>query len=205
MSITLNSLVARATEMALVGTADDARSEYIKTGEMLAETLVPQVFQAAARDAAGDPSRFQQFLYDHTLAFSAGSSSIPSTVLTEFWDSVTFTSASNPTWARKISWIRRYLDFISAPDNRLGYFCENPSGTILFTPPGVTFVPGGTNWSGSLTLSAISSPPVPTNPDTDIDVQEEAEDAIIVALSSALQGAASWQAISNRLEVGVSG
>lgn len=205
MSLTLNSWVARSTEMALVGVANDARFEYLRTAEMLAETLIPQVAQAAARDAAGDPQRFQQFIYEHTISFTNSVGAIPANLLSEYWDLATFLSTANPTWAPKISWIRWYRDFISGPDTRLGYFCESPAGVILFVPPGTTFVPGGTNWSGSLTVLAISSPPIPSNPSTAIDVQEEAEDSLVTALASALTGQAAWQAISDRIPVGVSG
>ncbi len=205
MSITVNSLIARAAEMALVGKADIPQFQYLKTAEIIANALIPQVFQAAARDAAGDPQRFQQVLYSHSVSFTAGIAAIPATALTEYWDSATWVSSAQPTWATKISWIPRYFDFINQPDLRLGYFCENPSGSVLFTPPGSYFVPGGTNWSGTLTLSMPSSAPIPTDPNEVIDVQEEFEDSLITALASALAGEAAWQSLTDRLEAGESG
>jgi len=198
MSITLQSWVDRAVEMALVG-IDNPDSSYVQTAEMLAETLIPQVAQAVARDAAGDPQGFQQVLYTHELSFSNGTATIPDVVLTEFMPQSNWDDPDDNTVVSVTSWVRTYYDFRNNPDNRLGYFCENPAGTLVYQPYGTTYDPnGGSNFGGTINWTVPSSPVIPTSPNTVIDVTGEIEDQLVTSLSSAIKAQEAWQALSTR-------
>lgn len=201
MSITLAEIIARSTEMALVG-IDDPQS-YLQTAEVLAETLYPQVVQAVSRDAAGDPLRVQQVQATHTLTFADGKADLPTNLLSEYLAQSTIDVESEPGWG-PITAFMPWVDFRNGFDSRLGGYAVHPAGSLYFTPPNTPFV-AGSGYGGDALLTAPSSPIQPSSATAAIEISpgvnmpQELEDPIITGIASAMKGNAAWLSLSSRL------
>lgn len=201
MSITLAEFISRGTQMALVGIENP--DSYLQTAEVLAETLGPQVFQAVARDAAGDPLRVQQVQATHTLTFTDGSADLPVNLLTEYLAQSTIEVDENPAWG-PITAYMPWVAFRGGFDSRLGGYAVHPAGSLFFTPPGTPYT-AGSGYGGDVLLTSPSSPIWPTVATDPIliapgrEVPDEIVDQLIVELASGLKGQAAWQAITGRL------
>lgn len=199
MSITLKSLCYRAVTMALVGVDNDG--SYIETGEMLAETLVPQVTQAVVRDAAADPLRVQQVQTTVTLTFADGIATLPTNVLTEFLGCSTIDDPADDL-AGPLTGYMPWVDFRNGFDDRQGGYAVHPSGSLYYAPYGMPYDPSGTNFAGDILLTTPADVTIPSDPDEVIVVSPEIEDAIVTALASSIKSEAAWQNLSSRLNPG---
>lgn len=196
MSITLKSLCYRAVTMALVGIDNDG--SYIETGEMLAETLVPQVTQAVVRDAAADPLRVQQVQTTVPLSFSNGIAILPTNVLTEFLCCSTMDDPADDL-AGPLTGYMPWVDFRNGFDDRQGGYAVHPSGSLYYAPYGMPYDPSGTNFAGDILLTTPCDIVFSSDPDSVIAIQPEIEDQLVTSLASAIRSADAWTSISTRL------
>lgn len=152
---------------------------------LIAQALVPDVFQAVGEAAALDERKRSLLRRNKTVSMTAGVGTLTDDVLTAYMEDATFFDPAD--LSKSYSWIREYYDFVNYADARLGYFNVRDGVTLLQREPGEDFATT-LSFTGNMTLSIPCVPEVPASQDVAVDVVPEIASDIVEALAAALRG-----------------
>lgn len=184
MSLTLQSLVDRAVNIALAGRDITALSLNV---EDIAEDLAPTVFYGIARRAASDPRRKGLVENTLTVALTNGVGTLTAVPLIEFMDDSTVSDPADATMSKKMRYIRQWRDFIRPLDSTLGYFIVKNGTEFNMTRPGSAYTPGS-GMTGNVSLTAPCVPQIPTLATDTIVIAPGLEEEAVLALAEAITG-----------------
>jgi hypothetical protein len=142
--------------------------------EVPIEVLLPRVFDKVASDFAKDASTINYLRSNHTVVFTSGSGPVPSSVNPEFFETIVF--ATNFQY----SYIRDYFDFLGEKDD--------PSAVVNFFTVANGNIILDSTYSGSLTISCITVPDVPTAPSTTVVATDNFINQVISYTAAVLTG-----------------
>lgn len=184
MSITINSLIVTAKNLAFAGVTPTVQ---MLNNQLIAELLIPQVLYAITRRAANDPTRASLVNISQTIALTDGAGIVGPGTLPEFMDNAAVSDPATNSLSKNMRYIRLWQDFIRPLDSTLGYFTVVDGTGFNLTRPGAVYNPTS-GMTGNITLTTITQPVLPATADDPIVVAPSLEPEIITGLSLMLRG-----------------
>lgn len=184
MAITYATFLGLALNEALAGLTNPLASPILDV-RLIAETLVPDVFQSVAMSYAAGPQRASLLNRDHAITLTDGVGDIPAEALTQCKFSSTATNDDDSSVA---SLVRTWIDFISpsSTDRLLARFTIKDQ-TIYWIEAGEAYS-AGEGLTGDVTLNIPSVPEIPASDDDDLEVADEVVSDLVTALAQRLRG-----------------
>lgn len=189
--MTYAEFIASACTQALSGV--DANVSPILDIEMVAEALVPTVFQQVAARYAADPDKRSLLRRTHTIALTNGIADLPDEALSAGKAGAIVNDPTDVTVAQNASMVWYWNDFV-AP--RSGLLAQIPQwiindddgllNTFHYLEANETYDPSS-GFTGNLEIMISSVPEIPATAATTLNVPGEALSDLISALASALR------------------
>jgi len=180
------TFIATSCEMALAGV--DPNTSPLLDIEMVAESLVPTIFQQVALSYVGDPQAESLLRRTHTITMSGGTGTLPDEALTSCKYGASIASSTDVTVAQTQTLIPFWPDFIQPRNNlqlQLNYWTIKGDDALYYLAPQEEF-PG--TFAGDLELTIASVPGIPALESATLDVPGEVLSDLQSALSKALMG-----------------
>jgi hypothetical protein len=186
MSITLQQLIDESILQAKRGLDPN-----VSIDPLVAESLLPTVFQQVGIDCAKDERKRSLLRREKTITFSNGTGTVSSDVLTQYKTGSLLYDPDDLDI--EYSLCREWLDFIRSTDNRDGRYSFN-GDTIGILEPGEVYDPtSGTSADRMLVIPC--APEIPASAATAIDIVDEIASDLIAGLAESLKGAIVKQAV----------
>lgn len=151
--------------------------------ETIAESLIPQVFQAVGEAAAADERKRSLLRRSKAISLAAGLATLTADVLTKYIEDATLTDPADLT--KRYSWIE-FHDFLRNAEVRLGYFTVRGGTDLLVRDPAQLYTEPLVA-TGARTLVIPCVPERPATADDPIDVPDVIGSDLVEALSEALR------------------
>lgn len=187
MAISYQTFLGLALNEALAGHPNVLASEILDV-RIIAETLVPEVFQAVAMSYAADPQKASLLNRDNTITLTDGVGTVPDVVLTECKFNGTVYDPDDDTIAPQMSLVRTWFDFISPSSlDRLTGRWTIKDSTIYWIEVGAVYS-STSGKTGDIVLNVPSVPTIPDTEDDDLEVADEVLSDLVTALAQRLRG-----------------
>lgn len=187
MVVSYKTFLGLACNEALAGLTNQLASPILDV-ELIAETLVPEVFQAVALSYAADPQKASLLNRDNTITLADGVGDLPAVVLTECKFNGTVYDPDDDTVAPTMSLVRTWFDFITPSSlDRLTGRWTIKDAQIYWIEAGATYS-STSGKSGDIVLNIPSVPEIPDSENDDMEVADEALSDLITALAQRLRG-----------------
>lgn len=135
----------------------DPNKKHLDDG-IIAELVLPRALDLVVIDLVKDTDGLNALRADHTITFTAGVGTLPSTVKEEYVNSIYFKDSLDEMWRNFVSYEPRYEDFIlSGPRTIVDTFTV-ANGNIYYCETSSKFG----DFSGQLVINAITTPTIPT-------------------------------------------
>jgi hypothetical protein len=164
--------------------------------DMVAEIMVPVVFQQVAREWAASDLKRPYIMAVLALNFTNGVATLSDQVIVEALRYGVLANALDATQTKKFTFIASWADFtrpLTPTSLQLGYFAVlsdmtgDNDANIYVVLPGATYSPG-TGFTGNLTLSAPIVPAVPTVASNPVQAPLEFQQDCVLRLSQMIAG-----------------
>jgi len=178
------TFIATSCEMALAG-ADPNVSPLLDI-EMVAESLVPTIFQQVALSYVGNPQAESLLRRTHTVTMTNGAGTLPEEALTSCKYGATIADPDDVTVAQTQTLVPQWVDFVQPRNNlqsQLSWWTIKSDNTLHYLAP-LEEYPGA--FTGDLEITIASVPEIPATADADLNVPEEVLSDFQTALAQAL-------------------
>lgn len=185
--MTYAEFVATAAQQALAG--GDASQSSLLDPEMIAESLVSNVFRSVTLAINGDPDKRAILRRSNTIALVTGVGTLTPTILIECLPGATLTDPDDAQIAQDMSYVPDYYDYLEAQgyETRLGYWTvqanSTTGNTIRYIRPNDVGVETKT---GNIVLTVVTVPTIPATSATTLDAPQEFIDLATDTLAKAL-------------------
>lgn len=184
--MTFQELIDAALEQAMAGLPLDSP---VVDSDIIAETLVPNVFQDIALRYAADPDKRSLLLKTHTLSLTDGVATLPDEALSQAKGGAVISDPDDVSVAQNAALVWNWNDFV-APRN--GLLSQIPQWTIrndifYYLEADATYDPSD-GFNGELELMIATIPETPTLATGTLDIPVEAESDMVAALAQAIRG-----------------
>lgn len=187
MAISQNELFGRARVLA-TGMGGDANTSVVIDGEATLKALLPHVIRQVYRKKANDVRNRHDIVVKHTVAITASSGAVPTTIMREFLPQADFQDSSSN---KCIAWMPYAVDYNSGVTfTQIGYV------TIVGDNFNYRAPSPNQSFTGSLYVTVPTMPTIPTSWSTDIDIDATTTDDVILTLALALRGEMTFDGVS---------
>jgi len=178
MGISQNELFARARTIATEMGGDANTSVNIDSMAGL-KALLPHVIRNVFRAKANDVRNRHDICVRHSVAITSGVGAVPSTLLREFLSQADFADSNS---SKCIAWLPYAVDYNSGVTfSQIGYVTIVGDDFNYRAPaPNQTF-------TGTLFVTCPTLPTIPSNWATEIDLDDDIADDIIITLARAIR------------------
>ncbi len=184
MAVSYEVFIGLACEQVL--SAGDPNLSPLQDMEMVAESLVPQVFQQYVLDCAGNPDKLSLLRRTHTVALTNGVGVLPDVAMTQEIFGSTVDVTDDPTIGPLMSYTP-WVSFVSPSNTLLGYYSLRGDTELFWVDPGEVYTPGSGRTSDiDLTISSV--PEIPATETDPLIVPDEALSDLIALLAAAVRG-----------------
>lgn len=178
--------IATSCEMALRG--QDPNVSPLLDIEMVAESLVPTIFQQVALSYVGNPQAESLLRRTHTISMSGGTGTLPDEALSSCKYGASIADPDDVTVAQTQTLVPFWTDFIQPRNNlqlQLNYWTIKGDSALYYLAPQEEY-PG--SFASDLELTIASVPEIPATSGATLDVPSEVLSDLQDALSKALMG-----------------
>lgn len=157
-------------------------SDSMQDPSILIEVILPRCFELVARDAAKDPRHLNSLRKNHTISFTSGVGTLPESVKEEWAESIVFNtinSASDYQPGITTSYKKTFTDYALSSGNTYAA-CFTVIGRQIHYRAANTN-PG--NFTGNITVSAVTLPTVPASLATAIDIKDDLLEKVLTLAS----------------------
>jgi hypothetical protein len=172
--------------MALAGV--DPNASPLLDIEMVAESLVPTIFQQVALSYVGNPQSESLLRRTHTIEMIDGVGTLPDEVLTSCKYGASIASPDDVTVAQTQTLVPNWQDFVQPRNNlqaQLNWWTVKGDDELYYLEPQEEY-PGA--FTGDLEYTGASVPAIPASASAALDVPGEVLSDLQDALSKALMG-----------------
>lgn len=158
--------------------------------EMVAETLVPTVFQAVALKYAADPETASLLRRTFAVTLTNGVGTLDDDVLTSCTWGASIANPSDVAMAQTQTLVPYFQDFIAPRDNiqnLLTYWIVKGDNALHVLLPGDVYDPND-GFDGNLEYTGASVPAIPASSGATLNVPSEVLSDLVNGLSLALRG-----------------
>jgi hypothetical protein len=157
--------------------------------DVVAESLIPIVFQNVTLAAAKDPEKRSLVLQTHTITLTNGVGTIPDEVLTSQKFDATVVDPDDDTIGPLMSLILEWKDFIDPTnDVRLGYWTIKNGRELHWINPNENYS-STDGKDGEIELTIVTTPTQPATASSLIDADEEIQSDLLNSLVQAIKAA----------------
>jgi len=155
--MTLTELVEAIKAIAIQNGVAPEQSPLLDSTTLI-ELILPRALDVVAMDVCKDEQQAQALRANHTVVFTAGVGTLPSTIKEEFIESVYFYGAASTTNSATLaSYKRDFVDYGQGGSNIVPTF-STQNGNIYYRTAGSA----ANAFNGTLILNAITLPTLPS-------------------------------------------
>lgn len=170
--MTLAELIERIKIVANeIGAVEEPR---LMSPEMIAEVVLPRVFQIITQEAVANPHKLNSLRVDSTIALTAGVGTLPEGVDEEYAEAMYIKGSGVNPYA---SLVPQYMDYETHTDPLFPIFCVT-EGKIYYS----------TKETGNITLSAIKIPQLPTLATDTVVIDNSLLEQVIALAAGVIRG-----------------
>lgn len=187
MAVSYSTFLGLALNEALAGLTNPLASPILDV-RIIAESLVPEVFQAVALSYASDPQKASLLSRDNTITLTDGVGDLPDVVLSECKFNGTVFDPDDDAVAPTMSLVRTWFDFItpSSLDRLIGRWTIKDQ-QIYWIEAGADYS-STSGKTGDIVLNIPSVPEIPATEDDDLLVADEVLSDLVSSLAQRLRG-----------------